>query len=81
MNAFLLEQDAVYQLFWGFDVMNVQSDPVDLRGWFRAQFAVLIQVLQEKSSKEYYENEIVDEARPLSGFFPTRANLFTEMHF
>ena len=29
--------------------------------------------------KEYYE--IVDEARPLSGFFPTHADLFTEMHF
>ena len=29
--------------------------------------------------KEYYE--IVDEARPLSGFFPTYADLFTEMHF
>ena len=25
--------------------------------------------------------EIVDEARPLSGFFPTHADLFTEMHF
>ena len=32
--------------------------------------------------KEYYEYdyEIVDEARPLSGFFPTHADLFTEMH-
>ena len=29
--------------------------------------------------KEYYE--IVDEARPLSGFFPTHADLFTEMHY
>ena len=29
--------------------------------------------------KEYYEN--VDEARPLSGFFPTHADFFTEMHF
>ena len=29
--------------------------------------------------KEYYE--IVDEARPLSGFFPTHADFFTEMHF
>ena len=33
--------------------------------------------------KEYYES--VNEARPLSGFFPTaadlRADLFTEMHF
>ena len=29
--------------------------------------------------KEYYE--IVDEARTLSGFFPTHADLFTEMHF
>ena len=29
--------------------------------------------------KEYYE--IVDEARPLSGFFPTQADFFTEMHF
>ena len=28
--------------------------------------------------KEY--SEIVDEARPLSGFFPTHANFFTEMH-
>ena len=28
--------------------------------------------------KEYYE--IVDEARPLSGFFPTHADFFTEMH-
>ena len=28
---------------------------------------------------EYYE--IVDEARPLSGFFPTHADFFTEMHF
>ena len=28
--------------------------------------------------KEYYE--IVDEARPLSGFFPTHADLFTEKH-
>ena len=28
--------------------------------------------------KEYYE--IVDEARPLSGFFPTHAEFFTEMH-
>ena len=29
--------------------------------------------------KEYYE--IVDEARPLSGFVPMHADLFTEMHF
>ena len=29
--------------------------------------------------KEYYE--IVDEARPLSRFFPTHADFFTEMHF
>ena len=29
--------------------------------------------------KEYYE--IVGELRPLSGFFPTHADLFTEMHF
>ena len=29
--------------------------------------------------KEYYE--IVDEARPLSGYFPTHVDLFTEMHF
>ena len=29
--------------------------------------------------KEYYE--IVDEARPLSGFFPTHADFFTEIHF
>ena len=29
--------------------------------------------------KEYYE--IVNEAHPLSGFFPTHADLFTEMHF
>ena len=31
------------------------------------------------SLKEYYE--IVNEARPLSGFFPTHADLFAEMHF
>ena len=29
--------------------------------------------------KEYFE--IVAEARPLSGFFPTHADFFTEMHF
>ena len=29
--------------------------------------------------KGYYE--IVDEARPLSGFFPTHADFFMEMHF
>ena len=29
--------------------------------------------------KEYYE--IVGESRPLSGFVPTHADLFTEMHF
>ena len=29
--------------------------------------------------KEYYE--IVGESRPLSAFFPTHADLFTEMHF
>ena len=29
--------------------------------------------------KEYYE--IVGESRPLSVFFPTHADLFTEMHF
>ena len=29
--------------------------------------------------KEYYE--IVNEARPLSGFIPTDTDLFTEMHF
>ena len=29
--------------------------------------------------KEYYE--IVDEACPLSGFFPTHADFFTELHF
>ena len=28
---------------------------------------------------EYYE--IVNEARPLSGFFPIYAGLLTEMHF
>ena len=28
--------------------------------------------------KEYYE--IVGESRPLSGFFPTHADFFTEMH-
>ena len=32
-----------------------------------------------QKSKEYYE--IVDEARPLSGFFPTHADFFTEVHF
>ena len=31
------------------------------------------------SLKEYYE--IVGELRPLSGFFPTHADLFTEMQF
>ena len=30
--------------------------------------------------KEYYD-ETVDEARPLSGFFPKHADFFTEMHF
>ena len=29
--------------------------------------------------KEYYE--IVGESRPLSAFFPTHADFFTEMHF
>ena len=29
--------------------------------------------------KEYYE--IVGESRPLSGFFPTHTDFFTEMHF
>ena len=29
--------------------------------------------------KEYYE--IVGESRPLSGFFPTHADFFTEMHY
>ena len=29
--------------------------------------------------KEYYD--IVDEARPLSAFFPKHADSFTEMHF
>ena len=29
--------------------------------------------------KEYYE--IVGESRPLSAFFPTHADYFTEMHF
>ena len=29
--------------------------------------------------EEYYE--IVEKARPLSGLFPTHADLFTEMHF
>ena len=29
--------------------------------------------------KEYYE--IAEKARPLSGFFPTHADIFTEMHF
>ena len=29
--------------------------------------------------KEYYE--IVDKARPLSGFFPHNADFCTEMHF
>ena len=29
--------------------------------------------------KEYYE--IVGESRPLSAFFPSHADFFTEMHF
>ena len=29
--------------------------------------------------KEYYE--IVGESRPLSAFFPTQADFFTEIHF
>ena len=32
-----------------------------------------------KSLKEYYE--IVDESRPLSAFFPTHVDFFTEIHF
>ena len=38
-------------------------------------------VTQDRNTilKEYYE--IVDEARPLSGFFPTHADFLTEMHF
>ena len=39
----------------------------------------LILIHLRKCLKEYYE--IVDEARPLSGFFPTHADFFTEMHF
>ena len=41
----------------------------ELASWF----------LKAEILKEYYE--IVDEARPPSGFFPTHADLFTEMHF
>ena len=33
----------------------------------------------KKRLKEYYE--IVDKKRPLSAFFPTHADSFTEMHF
>ena len=31
--------------------------------------------------KEYPDYEIVGESRPLSAFFPTHVDLFTEMHF
>ena len=33
--------------------------------------------LSKRNLKEY--NDIVNEARPLSGFFPTHADSFTEM--
>ena len=51
---------------------------------WQADFIILPCVLISYSAKcsklkEYYE--IVDEARPLSGFFPTHADFFTEMHF
>ena len=49
----------------------------DLFNWggVRVNFADNLSEYANKL-KEYYE--IVDEARPLSGFFPTHANFFTE---
>ena len=46
-----------------------------------AKTAVSVSMIKGPSKyllKEYYE--IVDEAHPLSGFFPTHADFFTEMH-
>ena len=43
------------------------------------QLNTQMNVYEHEYLKEYYE--IVDEARPLSGFFPTHADFFTEMHF
>ena len=51
------------------------------------EMLLLIQILLEledlvyklmSNLKEYYE--IVGESRPLSAYFPTHADLFTEMH-
>ena len=42
-------------------------------------WTIILERRKYEKLKEYYE--IVDEARPLSGFFPTHADFFTEMHF
>ena len=39
----------------------------------------LLDMLLRMKLKEYYD--IVSKSRPLSAFFPTRADFFTEMHF
>ena len=39
----------------------------------------LLHLVYNTVQAEYYE--IVGELRPLSGFFPTHADFFTEMHF
>ena len=57
---------------------NIASDTERYQIYFAYPTFVLI-VETKCDLKEYYE--IVDEARPLSGFFPTHADFFTEMHF
>ena len=52
-------------------------DPLDLVLGSMMQYNSAFWI--ETVLKEYYE--IVDEAHPLSEFFPTHADLFTEMHF
>ena len=58
----------------------INLNPKFKRVWvFWTDIMDIYQGVQKLCFKEYYE--IVDEARPLSGFFPTHADLFTEMHF
>ena len=63
------------QTFYTGDIAQILVNATVERGNYSVYHHDLLQLYL----KEYYE--IVDEARPLSGFFPTHADCFTEMHF
>ena len=61
-------------------LLGYSNRDISLLGYPRLLFRIhTIKFVIPKALKEYYE--IVGESRPLSAFFPTHADFFTEIHF